>query len=60
MKIDIVEKRRKTKLIGIRLYREEYDAISRLAREKKASRSFIAESLLRAALTALRQDDSKK
>jgi hypothetical protein len=50
MKIEIRQKRRKTKVIGVRLYKEEYQFISEVARKKKASRSFVAESLLRAAI----------
>jgi len=50
MEIEIKEKRRKTKVIGIRLYKEEYDRISAIAKEKKASRSFVAESLIRGAM----------
>ncbi len=38
-------------MIGVRLYKEEYDFISEVARKKKASRSFVAESLLRAAMS---------
>lgn len=55
MEIEIKEKRRKTKVIGIRLYKEEYDRITSLAKEKKASRSFVAESLIRAAMGELKQ-----
>jgi len=40
-------------VIGVRLYKEEYDFISEVARKKKASRSFVAESLLRAAISEL-------
>jgi len=54
MKFEIQQKRRKTKLVGIRLYEEEYDFISAVARKKKASRSFVAESLIRVALAELR------
>jgi len=50
MKFDISERRRKSKVIGVRLYKEEYDFISDLARQKKLSRSFIAESIVRAAI----------
>jgi uncharacterized protein (DUF1778 family) len=50
MDIEIEVNRRKTKLIGVRLYKEEYDLIATLAKEKKTSRSFVAESLLRAAI----------
>lgn len=53
MEIEIKEKRRKTKVIGIRLYKEEYDRITAIAKEKKASRSFVAESLVRAAMGEL-------
>ena len=48
MKIIVEEQRRKTKLIGIRLYEEEYDLILTIAKKKKVSRSFVAESLIRA------------
>ena len=44
MEIEINEQRRKTKLVGIRLYKEEYDLISAIAKKKNASRSFVAES----------------
>ena len=53
MEIEIRQKRRKTKVIGVRLYKEEYDFISNIAKKKKVSRSFVAESLLRAALSDL-------
>ena len=53
MEIKIQQKRRKTKVIGVRLYKEEYEFISEVARKKKASRSFVAESLLRAAISEL-------
>jgi hypothetical protein len=53
MEIKIQQKRRKTKVIGVRLYKEEYEFVSEVARQKKASRSFVAESLLRAAITEL-------
>ena len=53
MKLEIREKRRKTKVIGVRLYKKEYEFISKVARKKKASRSFVAESLLRAAMKEL-------
>jgi uncharacterized protein (DUF1778 family) len=53
MDIQIKEKRRKTKVIGIRLYKEEYDLISSVAKENKSSRSFVAETLLRAAMGEL-------
>jgi uncharacterized protein (DUF1778 family) len=56
MEIEIKEKRRKSKVIGIRLYREEYDLISAIAKNKKASRSFVAESLIRAAMGALKEE----
>ena len=55
MEIEINEKRRKTKIVGIRLYEEEYALISSLAKKKKASRSFVAESLIRAAMGELKQ-----
>jgi hypothetical protein len=35
MEIEIKEQRRKTKLVGIRLYKEEYDLISAIAKKKK-------------------------
>lgn len=56
MKIEIREKRQKTKVIGVRLYKEEYEFISEVAKKKKASRSFIAESFLRAAIIDLNPD----
>jgi hypothetical protein len=61
MEIEIKEQRRKTKLVGIRLYRDEYDFISAIAKKKKASRSFVAESLIRSAIGALKKEvnDSK-
>jgi hypothetical protein len=31
MEFEIEEKRRKTKLVGVRLYKEEYELIARLA-----------------------------
>ena len=54
MQIEIKGKRRKTKIIGIRLYKEEYDFISGIAKKKKASRSFVAESILRVAMGELK------
>jgi len=39
MEIEIEEKRRKSKVVGIRLYKEECDLISEIAKKKKASRS---------------------
>jgi len=59
MEVEIKEKRRKTKIVGIRLYKEEYDLISAIAKEKKASRSFVAESLIRAAIGELKGHKSK-
>ncbi len=50
MNIEIEAKRKKTKLVGVRLFQEEYDFIGELANKKKVSRSFVAELLLRAAL----------
>jgi hypothetical protein len=58
MEIVINEKRRKSKVIGIRLYKEEYDLISAIAKKKKVSRSLVAESLIRAAMGTL-TDESK-
>ena len=55
MEIEIKEQRRKTKLVGIRLYKEEYDLISAIAKKKKASRSFVAESLIRSAMDFLKK-----
>ena len=55
MEIEIKEQRRKTKLVGIRLYKEEYDLISALAKKKKTSRSFVAESLIRSAIGLLKK-----
>jgi len=59
MEVEIKEKRRKTKIVGIRLYKEEYDLISAIAKEKKASRSFVAESLIRAAIGELKVANRK-
>ncbi len=56
MEIEIKEQRRKTKLVGIRLYKEEYDLISAIARKKRASRSLIAESLIRSAIGILEKE----
>jgi len=55
MEIEIKEKRRKSRVVGIRLYKEEYDLISEIAKKKKASRSFVAESLIRAAIGELKE-----
>jgi hypothetical protein len=60
MELDIPERRRKTKIIGIRLYPEEYKLISSVAREKDASRSFVAESLIRVALVELKLHKPRK
>jgi len=38
MEIEIKEQRRKTKLVGIRLYKEEFALISTIAKKKKVSR----------------------
>jgi hypothetical protein len=59
MEFEIEEKRRKAKIVGIRLYKEEYDIISTIAREKGASRSFVAESLIRAALGELNSNGAR-
>jgi uncharacterized protein (DUF1778 family) len=56
MEIVIKAKRRKGKLIGIRLYPEEYDLISAIAKEKEVSRSFVTESLIRAAMETLKKE----
>jgi hypothetical protein len=56
MEIEIKEQRRKMKLVGIRLYQEEYDLISAIAKKKKASRSFVAESLIRSAIGLLKNE----
>jgi hypothetical protein len=56
MEIEINEQRRKTKLVGIRLYKEEYDLISAIAKKKNASRSFVAESLIRSAIGLLEKE----
>jgi hypothetical protein len=50
MEIEIKEQRWKSKIVGIRLYKEEYDLISAIA-----SRSFVAESLIRAAIGELKE-----
>jgi uncharacterized protein (DUF1778 family) len=55
MEIEIKEQRRKSKVVGIRLYKEEYDLISAIAKKKKASRSFVAESLIRSAMSELKE-----
>jgi uncharacterized protein (DUF1778 family) len=55
MEVEIKEQRRKSKVVGIRLYKEEYDLISTIAKRKKASRSFVAESLIRAAIAELKE-----
>jgi uncharacterized protein (DUF1778 family) len=55
MEIEIKKQRRKSKVVGIRLYKEEYDLISAIAKRKKASRSFVAESLIRAAIGELKE-----
>jgi hypothetical protein len=55
MEIEIKEQRRKSKIVGIRLYKEEYDLISAIAKKKKASRSFVAESLIRAVIGTLKE-----
>lgn len=55
MEIEIKEQRRKSKIVGIRLYKEEYNLISAIAKKKKASRSFVAESLIRAAIATLKE-----
>ena len=54
MDIEIEKPRRKTKLVGVRLYKEEYELISSVARQKGVSRSFVAESLVRSAIANLR------
>jgi hypothetical protein len=55
MEIEIKGQRRKCRIVGIRLYKEEYDLISAIAKKKKASRSFVAESLIRAAIGELKE-----
>lgn len=50
MDFDIKDKRVKSKIIGVRLYEEEYDFISDIAAKKKLSRSFVAESIVRTAI----------
>jgi hypothetical protein len=60
MEFEINERRRKTKIVGVRLYKEEYDFISALAQKKKVSRSFVAESLVRAAMSELNSDFGQK
>lgn len=55
MEIEIKEQRRKSKIVGIRLYKEEYDLISAIAKKKEPSRSFVAESLIRAAIGTLKE-----
>ena len=51
MNIEIAAKQKKSKLVGIRLTEIEYDIISKIAEKKKASRSYIAEILVRTAHT---------
>jgi len=53
VKFEINERRFKHKLVGIRLFQEEYDLITSIAKEKRVSRSFVAESLIRAAMKKL-------
>lgn len=50
MDIKIEGRHRKTKIIGIRLFEEEYELISSIAKKKRLSRSFVAESFARAAI----------
>jgi len=57
MEIEMKEQRRKSKIVGIRLYKEEYELISAIAKKKKASRSFVAESLIRAAIGELKETE---
>jgi hypothetical protein len=57
MKVLIEGQRRKTKMVGIRLYKEEYELISTIAKKKKVSRSFVAESLIRAVIGELKQEN---
>jgi hypothetical protein len=59
MEIEIEMKRRETKVIGIRLYQEEYNLISSVAKQKKASRSFVAETLIRATIGELNKESTK-
>ncbi len=59
MDVRVPEKRWKSKVVGIRLYKEEYDLISAMAQRKRLSRSFIAESLIRAALDELKKQTAK-
>jgi hypothetical protein len=56
MEFEINEQLRKTKLVGIRLYKEEYALISSIAKQKKVSRSFVAESLVRYAMGKLKKE----
>jgi hypothetical protein len=53
MEIVIPSKTKKLKQIGVRLTVKEYELISLIAKEKKASRSFVAETLIRAAMGEL-------
>jgi len=50
MDLRIERRPRKSKIIGIRLFREEYDLVSSIAKEKSLSRSFVAELFTRAAI----------
>lgn len=59
MELVIAKNRRKIKLVGVRLYKEEYEFITRIAKKKKVSRSFVAESLLRAAMHELKSEGQK-
>jgi hypothetical protein len=55
MEIEIKKQRRKSKVVGIRLYKEDYDLISAIAKEKHQAESFVAESLIRAAMGSLKE-----
>lgn len=59
MDFRIEGRRHKTKIIGIRLFTEEYELISSIAKEKGLSRSFVAEELTRAAIREWRRKRSK-
>jgi hypothetical protein len=56
MDLEIEGERRKTKIIGIRLFKEEYDLVSSIAKKKGLSRSFVAESFTRAAIREWRKN----
>jgi hypothetical protein len=50
---------KKLKQIGIRVTQQEYAFLSELAKQKQASRSFVAETLIRAAMNELKTKGRK-